>query len=459
MAWLVTACIGCATSAAAGAAPATYDTLSVESVLQQRQAHLDSLLLPESTRFDTLGVSGTADSLDQGGAEAVHARVKAQSKARRHHAAELHLQPLALSTYNRIEGSRAGMGVETHLGPALGEVAAAYGFANHRWSGRARLELSNSAHAAVTFEWHELVEPFGPNVGESDSPLLALVAGQDRQDYLRRRALEVSMWPRKTEQASLRLRFFEHRDTPVTSHTDFSLFGGDLPIDEPNPSVDIATTRGMALKGHASSRHRGAAIRIEAGGAEDVEGAFSLPIPAKSMASFENQYRYHHGKGYAWQRGSVALQRIVSGGNTVSFAIEAMSVTREPPLQELPYLGGDANLRGYDRLEFSGRRRASARFEFALGKDLLARTRIPLVERLHLQFIPFVDGGTTWGQAGGVERTTGSLNGKLRSSVGLGLQRTLWIPGLLAARLDIVRRNDGHPHPWSVWFHGVDLDL
>jgi hypothetical protein len=58
-----------------------------------------------------------------------------------------------------------------------------------------------------------------------------------------------------------------------------------------------------------------------------------------------------------------------------------------------------------------------------------------------------------------VEKTTGTLDGKLRSSFGLGLQRTLWIPGLLAARLDIVRRTDGKPHPWSVWFRGVDLDL
>ena len=49
--------------------PAAYDTLSVEHVLQRRQAHLDSLLLPESAQLDTAGVASTADSLDRGGAE------------------------------------------------------------------------------------------------------------------------------------------------------------------------------------------------------------------------------------------------------------------------------------------------------------------------------------------------------------------------------------------------------
>jgi len=122
------------------------------------------------------------------------------------------------------------------------------------------------------------------------------------------------------------------------------------------------------------------------------------------------------------------------------------------------YLGGNGNLRGYERLEFAGRERASARIEYAFALDLLARTRVPIVERAHVQFIPFVDAGTTWGTVPAVAETRGTLDGDARASVGLGLQRTLWLPGLEVLRLDVSYRTQGGDSHWGFWLRAISID-
>jgi outer membrane protein assembly factor BamA len=134
-----------------------------------------------------------------------------------------------------------------------------------------------------------------------------------------------------------------------------------------------------------------------------------------------------------------------------------MNTGGAPPVQARAFLGGEANLRGFNRLEFVGKQVISTRVEYETGFDILGRTGIGMLKALKIQFIPFADAGSTWGNATGVERTTGNLEGSGRSSVGLGIQRDLWLPGARAIRLDIIRRTDGSPDPWSLWFRMVPL--
>ena len=81
----------------------------------------------------------------------------------------------------------------------------------------------------------------------------------------------------------------------------------------------------------------------------------------------------------------------------------------------------------------------------------------PFLDRLRLQWIPFADAGSTWGETLAVDGSQPTLGGDWRSSVGLGLQRTLWIPGIEVLRLDVMRRTDRGEDAWSAWLRVVKL--
>jgi len=426
-------------AAGARAQPATFDTLGVRAVLERRQSVLDSLLLPESTQLDTAGTATLADSLDQGGAAAVALQRDSVEAAVRRAAKrfDLGFKPLALTTYNRVDGLRAGAGLEPRLVPHTRlELAAAYGFAREKWAWFAAFEAGRRTGPVLRLAWRDLVEPFGPNRGCRSQGALALIAGQDRRDYLRREGWDVGVWAWRRRAARLGARWFDTRDHAVAAATDFYFLGGDVPMQEPNPAVDSGTGRGLVIEGRRGDRLGRATV----GGTVGFTGGLA-------GGDFE----------FVWQEMDVGLRQVVPGG-TLWLAVEGANVGGSPPAQAAAYLGGDGNLRGYDRLEFAGRQRTSARLEYIVGLDLLRRTRIPVVQDLELQFIPFFDAGTTWGTVRAVEGSRGSLEGDARSSVGLGIQRALWIPGAEVVRLDVAYRTDGADSPWGFWLRIVALD-
>jgi hypothetical protein len=158
------------------------------------------------------------------------------------------------------------------------------------------------------------------------------------------------------------------------------------------------------------------------------------------------------GENYSGQEAAVTVRPIVPGG-TLALTLEGRNTAGSPPVQEEPFLGGDATLRGYDPLEFTGRRRLRMRLEYESGIDVLARAHVPFLETLRLQFIPFADVGTTWGAGRGVEETSAVvLDGEARASFGLGIRKELWFPGLRAIRVDVSHRADGRSdHAVDVW--------
>lgn len=416
-------------------ATSPVDTLSVEEILARRNARLDSLLSPESRLVDTAGVSALLDRIRDGGAGALDSLDRANDGDRP--AIRGALKPFAMSSYNRIEGVRTGMGFELKgPGPFILNGAGAYGFSNHRWSVAGGFGFDAGRKGpSLRIEGEDRIVPFGPNREIEGLGLQALVAGQDRQDYLRRRGGRLIIRPLVSRTIRSRLTLFHHEELPVAAATDYSFFGGDY-IEEANPMTDRGRSRGASVGGFFAPKEDLFQLEVEAGLAGgELGGDFD----------------------YSWQMGRVTLRPVFPDGGVLNLSVAAMNTGGGPPVQSRAFLGGEANLRGYERLKFVGKQVISTRVEYETGIDILGRTGIGLLKALKVQFIPFADAGSTWGETTGVERTTGNLEGSVRSSVGLGFQRDLWLPGARAIRLDVIRRTDGAPDPWSLWFRLVPL--
>jgi hypothetical protein len=417
-----------AVPAGAAAQTAGWDTLGVRAVLERRRAALDSLLLAPSLAVDTVGIAVASDSLDHGGAAVVRARIPRRAPPRR---VRTGVGISNLTTYNRVEGLLLGLGAHAGLGRRLRlDADGAWGFARRHASGRAALRLGPALRVA----WMDATAPFGPVPGGSSLGLLALVGGEDRQDYLRRRGTTVAALGARGFVRHLELGLFEQEESSVAAATDFCFVGGrERPVDGPNPAVDEARLHGARFVVALGRRDRAASLDIEAGAAR---------------GDFE----------YAWQEASASFRRVLPTGTTFVLGLGARNLAGRAPAQAAAYLGGDATLRGYERLEFAGRRRLHARLEVPIGVDLLARSRVPLVRRLHVQFIPFGDAGSTWGEPRAVALSRRTPDGDWRSSIGLGMRRVLWLPGVEALRLDVMRRTDRGDDAWSFWLRVVPID-
>jgi hypothetical protein len=406
----------------------SWDKKSDEEVLRERRAISDSLLLKESTQIDTAGISRLVRELEREGNATLDSILSAQDKVS---FPQLSVRPFSMTSYNKVEGVRLGFGFGATLKPGIKTLAAgAYGFSNHRWSGEGSASIGNGEGFGGEIQIENRVVPFGPNRLVSSSGLQALVAGQDRQDYLHRKRLALTLWPLRSRNAIVWLSGSHREESTVASTTDYSFFDGS-PIEAPNPQIDPGTTRAAALG--SSLNHRGDLVSITletgiAGGG--LGGDF----------------------GFSWRLGSLTLRPVFPDGGILNLSVEGLDVGGSAPVQARAFLGGDGNLRGYRHLEFVGKRRLSARIEYEIGIDLLGITGVGLLKAMRLQLVPFTDLGTTWGQVEGVERTQGTLGGSVRSSSGIGLKRDIWLPGIQSVRLDIIRRNDGSPDPLGFWF-------
>ena len=430
-------------SALRAAAPAVLDTLDVHTILERRTSLLDSLLAPESTRLDTVGTASLADSLDRGGAAAIRAHAPEARRAPRR--LRTSLRPFQMSTYNRVDGLRLGSGAGVRV-PGIASLTAdaAYGISSERWQGAALLSVhpfgSGPAQRRPALElgWSDQVLPFGPNQGEYFTSLGALVAGQDRQDYLRQRSYEMRAVLHRTRRSSVSLNGFVHEDHIVESSTDFAFFGGGTPIFEPNPAIDPGRTQALTFVAEHEPWWHAVGGRFEAG----VAGA-------GLGGDFE----------YSWQDAKLIYVPRLGDGSVVRTRLWATNTAGTPPVQSAAYVGGDGNLRGYERLEFAGKRSLTARLDFEWGRDLFAHTGIPYVRRLQLQFIPHVDAGTTWGEVRGVDKSGANLDGAWRSAVGIGIRRDTGYPGIASLRFDISWRTDGDGDSPTVWFRVGNLDF
>ena len=425
-----TALVFVAGTAATGRTQDPPQSDPIEETLRRQNAKNDSLLNPETLDRDTTELWNPF-SLDNPDS------LLEYMNRDRDQGLHFSFTPLSFSTYNRVEGQRVGVAFRLADQRRFeAETAGGYAFKAHRWSGFGRITLGEPNGPAVGIEGHDRVLTFGPNRIEYAAGFLALVAGQDRQDYLRSRGGSLTVWPRRSPGGQVWITAAHAEELSLEALTGHSIFGGHTPMEYPNPEIDEGRTRSISIGGRASFRQAFVDLNAEAGVAGgELGGDFD----------------------YSWQRGQVTLRPVFPDGGVFSLALEGVRTGGSPPVQAVPYLGGDGNLRAYERLEFAGKSRASLRAEYATGVDLLGRTGLRFLRKLRLQFIPFVDAGTTWDDVRAVETSRGNLDGEIKSSVGLGVRREIWLPGIQAVRLDVSRRTDGADDPWSVWFRLLPL--
>lgn len=404
---------------AAMASEVQRDTLDVQTVLGRQSASLDSLLLPGPAAVDTALALSRARELDAAGLDGL------KSLGRFDRPAGLRLShfPGVHGDYNRVEGYRVGLGGQLSWRRVIRlRPEVHYAMEPHRWGGGARLSLGRpTVGPGAAMEWREGYQAFGSDQPAYGATPMALLAGQDRVDRLRRRELNLQIWPWRTDDSFLWLESFDRQDWSALAGIDAHLFGGGTPIERPNPAVDDVQVRAAVVG--ASTRWRGdlLAARVEAG---VMGGALGGDRDA------------------SWQQVSATLRPVFPDGGVLTLRVTGRNTGGGIPLQDAAYLGGDSNLRGYPHRTFSGRRMAAARVEYELGLDLLGRSQIPVIDRLRLQFIPFADLGTTWGTANGIPGAR-SLDGEVRSSFGLGIRRDIWLPGAASVRFDLIRPTDG----------------
>jgi hypothetical protein len=407
----------------------------VESVLARESTRLDSLLSPESRAGELPDIDDRIRALDAGRFDSLGAVL------RDHAGMHLSFDPGRASTYNRAEGTRTSAGADLRLSRLVRfDGFGGYAFGAHRWVGRSGVEFGRRRTGPLLrLEAQDRIQAFGPDRIETGDGLVSLLGGQDRQDYLRRREAGVWFTPIRGNtddddepESWIRAGAWVRDDRSVESVTDDHLAGGGTPMEHPNPAVDDVKLRGVTLEG----RWKWRAGLIEAAGSAGLA----------ERAGFE-------GAGYASQAASLTLRPVVPGG-LLALTVEGRNTAGAPPIQEEPFLGGDATVRGYGRSEFTGRRRLRARLEYESGIDLLRRAQVPVLGGWRIQFIPFADVGTTWGSGRGLSGAgTVPLDGEPRASFGLGIRKDLWLPGLRGVRLDISRRTDGSAEdPVSFWF-------
>lgn len=414
-------------------APQGADTLDVRDILARRSSRLDSLLDREIAVHDTTGLDSLVAALDRGGA-AVAERLKPRRPVKLHTA----LRPFTMTTYDRVNGLRLGSGVGARVGRiATIDADAAYAFARQRWSGAAEFTSDTPwKRLGVVAHWADRVAPFGPNQGAYFTSFMALIAGQDLQDYLHERTWDAGLSLRPARRTVLGLRYSARDESNADAETDFHFAGTNTPIHRLNPQVEPRITRALVLDGEWSSAHSLIRTHLEGGIAGGTLGG-----------QFTG----------AWQVVGVRYAPPVGKGGHLVLGAQFRNVAGSAPVQAASYLGGEGNLRGYPRLGFAGGQALSVRAEYEIGRDLLARSGIPVVRGLHLQFIPFVDAGTTWRSTRSI-RGGRALDGVWKSSVGAGIQRHLYYPVFGAVRLDVSRRTDGGPGGVDVWFRILPLE-
>jgi len=196
-------------------------------------------------------------------------------------------------------------------------------------------------------------------------------------------------------------------------------------LDQPNPAVDQGALRSIDLELEAGSisdarEHLLLDYRIAGGG---LGGDFTFTgLEASGQA-----------------------RRYLVGGTEALLSLRYEDTGGSPPLQYLADEGGLSSVRGWMRSTLLGRSGFDTRLEIYLPVDPLALTRVPLLERAHIQPVLWSDAGRVWNGNSDLWIT----------SLGFGLQRYIGPFGPAAnLRLDFAfptgpsRPDDLHVYLW-----------
>lgn len=327
--------------------------------------------------------------------------------------------------YNRVDGLLSYLGIqywnEEHLYPRLRAVR---GWTSAREADYYQVDLEQPIHSQDAFslgvsfyrktDWSRQDDE---SISDFANNLLALLARVDHRDYFKREGVTYFAQLKATPNVTLRLELrHDELSSLEAQESVWSLFRQDVEWDR-NPPL---TTGNLNAPNTV----------------EVLEGSSTMKSFYWSMV-YDNRNPYERtgwaarwfvefgggnvGGDYEFWKHEISAKRLfpLTDAQTLSLAgAWGIGTGTDFPSHKLFYLGGEANLRGYEWKEFSGKNMTFGRAEYAV-------TMWP-----EFQVIGFYDTGSVWYSGGEVESD-------LLSDIGVGFRFDA--PGLGEFRLDVAR--------------------
>ncbi len=356
-------------------APARADTLRRGDLLRELQREDQDFYPPGLLELNrSLADSGLA-RLDSLGF-----RTFVKEEGRRARGRGIGISAPDLGDYNRVEGGllAAGLSLREPVWHGMGlQLQGGYSTSSRRFRHYEALTVRLDDFALlpqVELGYTDRVVPFGSNRPAANG-IRALFAA-DEQDYLEERGGWGGLRWTRSPVGKVEARYVAKRQLSVATHTDFRLIGNPG-LFGPNPPVD-----------------------------EGIDRAVDLSWTAGSLASGRESIHLEHrvsggalGGDFDYVRSSAeaSARRYLAAGHELVLDLGYVRAGGDPPVQRLADAGGLSTVRGFSRRTETGREAVRGRAEILVPYDLLGRSGIPLVRRLHLQFVPWADAGRVLG--------------------------------------------------------------
>jgi hypothetical protein len=371
---------------------AAADSVEKGDLLEKLQREDSEFFDPDLLEFDTTYRDSVITALDSLGLDTF----KKQAGQRRFRLGLSYDLAARLWNYNRVEGLVLASGVNWE---PWGEdrmwlqLQGAYATGSKRFRHYEMLHFPvrrDDWNLYARFHYQDRVEAYGSNRPTLNS-VRALVGGEDAQVYLRRQGgAGILGWEP--------IRFFEltagyaaGKETSVEGTTGFSIFGH---IDKFNPPIEEGTDRAIVAGIRLGSLH---------------QHRFRLDIDHRTAGGgLGGNFKYD------WTQVTFTGRRYV-GRQEFVLDLLWLSIGGEAPVQRLADVGGLSTVRGYKPRTQVGNQSFASRLEYLVPSNFFKATRIPLLRRSELQFVPWWDIGRTW-QGNGTAWI---------QSAGAGLQRFL----------------------------------
>jgi hypothetical protein len=421
----------------AGAAPDSIATL--DGVISRLRTRTTTTMSDEALRLDTTfrdSVTAVFDStVAADGLSPTLERSAASSSGRRYRSTgvrtgfdwSLDRSNLDYSKVDGFTAVTAGFlyvttrGVRTRIGGRIG-----YAFGSERGRHDAGVQLS--AHD-VTIGWAHRDETHTFGWTEVHGRRFFALAGADELDYLEREGWRTYVENDAWLPAGLSARLvYRREDERARRSRDTFTIGDPSGLFETNPQASEGEVRSVSL---TIARPRVVY--------SNLYGSLTAETAGRGL-----------GGDLAYDRVRARLTRItrLPWADELSVALSAQATagpTDRIPLQALADPAGRSGVRGYPHRSLVGTHALLARIEYRLARDLLARTRIPLLSRAKLQLVPFVDVGAAWTPPAPRELadTTWPERDAWKWGAGLGIRRGVGFGELLShVRLDAALRLD-----------------
>ncbi len=408
--------------------PASPDT-TLDQILTALRARTDTVLSVDAVTFDGVYMDSVVAGFDStvvadGVSGAVQSKRDWERRGRFGFSLGLGNSRMR---YTKVDGASLQLPIEASY--SVGEFdariggRAGYAFASQR--GRHNLGVTARYDRwRASLRHRRDIARFGST--QLHGAWLYTLAGADEQDYFERHGWVATVSRGLGPGLTAAVTYWNERQSPRSAENVFTI-GSKSAASELNYPATEGRLRaiGIRLERYRREGHRfWGVIRFESAGGGlggDMEyDQITAGLHGVSILPWDDEL-------------------LLSLGTTVTSGDDAISE------QALADIGGRSSLRGYPRLAFGGTHAIGLRAEYITARDLLAMTRLPFADRLHVQLIPFADLGATWTPADVTSLNLDDFPGgsDWKWGAGIGIRRGVGFGELLShVRLDVAWRLD-----------------